>query len=329
MRLIGLAVVLAVGLILVPVVGEAQQTQKIGRVGRLMSGSPGIGQVNDAFTQGLRDLCYVEGRNVLIEYRYADGKPERFAALAAELVALKVDVIVVPNTRTALAAKQSTSTLPIVFFSVSDPVGSGLVASLARPGGNVTGLSNVSPELVGKALELLKEVVPTVRRVGVLWEPGAIGERPARHALAEAEVAGRALGMQLQLFQVGGLGEFDRAFADLTRAGVGALTVLSSPMFFAERNRLAGLASKNRLPSVFTAREHVEAGSLMSYGPNFADSVRRAATYVDKILKGAKPADLPVEQPTKFELVINLKTAKALSLTIPQSLLLRADQVIE
>jgi len=235
----------------------------------------------------------------------------------------------VPNTRTALAAKQATSTIPIVFFSVSDPVGSGLVNSLARPGGNVTGLSNVSPELIGKNLELLKEIVPQIRRVAVLWEPGAIGEGPARRSRIEADAAARALGLQLQSVEVKRPGDIARAFADMTTARVGAMTVLSSPLLFAESKSLARLAAKNRLPTVYTAREHVDAGGLISYGPNFVDSIRRSATFVDKILKGAKPGDLPIEQPTKFELVINMKTAKALGVTIPQTLLLRADQVIE
>jgi putative ABC transport system substrate-binding protein len=326
MRRIGLAVVLVLSLFLAPFAVKAQRAAKVTRIG-LMLGRQKT-EVEDAFVRELRDLGYVEGRNLLIEYQYADRK-ERLPALAAELVVLNVDVIVVQNTRAALAAKQATSTVPIVFLSASDPVGSGLVTSLARPGGNVTGLSNVSPELVGKNLELLRQIVPEVRRVAVLWEPGAIGEGPERQTLAAAEVAGRALGVQLQSVEVSAPADFARAFADMTSARVGAMTVFSSAMLFVQRKHLAALAAKNRLPTVFTAREHVDAGGLMSYGPNLADLIRRAATYVDKILKGAKPADLPVEQPTKFELVINMKTAKALGLTIPQSLLLRADQVIE
>ena len=265
----------------------------------------------------------------MIEYRSAEGKLERLPALAAELVALKVDVIVAASTLAALAAKQATRTLPIVFAAAGDPVTSGLVTSLARPGGNVTGLSFFSPELVGKCLEQLKQAVPEVSRVAVLWQPGGPGERTEKDMLKAAEVAARALGVRLQFVEARGPEDFDRAFSDMTRARAGALTVLPSTMFFNERRRLVDLAAKNRLPAVYPWREYVEAGGLMSYGPNVPDLFRRAATYVDKILKGAKPGDLPVEQPTKFELVINLKTAKALGLTIPQSLLQRADQVIE
>ena len=265
----------------------------------------------------------------MIEYRDAEGKFERLPALAAELVALKVDVIVAPGTPAALAAKQATRTLPIVFAAAADPVTSGLVTSLARPGGNVTGLSVLAPELVGKCLEQLKQAVPGVSRVAVLWQPGALGERTEKDMLKGAEVAARALGVRLQFVEARGPADFDRAFSEMTRARAGALTVCGSAMFFIERRRLVDLAAKNRLPAVYPLREYVDAGGLMAYGPNLADLFRRAATYVDRILKGAKPGDLPVEQPTKFELVINLKTAKALGLTIPPSLLPRADQVIE
>ena len=265
----------------------------------------------------------------MIEYRDAEGKLERLPALAAELVALKVDVIVAANTVAALAAKQATRTLPIVFASVGDPVTSGLVTSLARPGGNVTGLSVLAPELVGKCLELLKQAVPGVSRVAVLWQPGGLGERTEKDMLKAAEVAARALGVRLQFVEARGPADFDRAFSDMTRARAGALTVLPSTMFFNERRRLVDLAAKNRLPAVYTSREFVDAGGLMAYGPNLADLFRRAATYVDKILKGAKPADLPVEQPTKFELVINLKAAKALGLEVPPLLIAQADELIE
>ncbi len=285
--------------------------------------------MQEAFRQGLRDLGYVEGRDIVIEFRSAEGKLERFPALAAELVALKVDVIVAANTSAALAAKQATTTVPIVFAGPTDPVTSGLVTSLARPGGNVTGLSNLVPELVGKWLELLKQAVSGVSRVAALWQPGGLGERTEKDILTRAEVAGRALGVRLQFVEARGPGDFDRAFSDMTKARAGALTVLPSGMFINERNRLVDLAAKNRLPAVYPWREFIDAGGLMAYGPNLPDLFRRAATYVDKILKGARPADLPVEQPTKFELVINMKTAKALGLTIPQSLLGRADQVIQ
>ncbi len=234
-----------------------------------------------------------------------------------------------PGTLPALAAKQATRTLPIVFANVGDAVGSGLVTSLARPGGNVTGLSILAPELVGKGLELLTQAVPGVSRVVVLWTPGGVPERTGKDMLKEAEVAGRVLGVRLQFLEARGLEDFDRAFSEMTRARAGALTVLGSAMFFNERRPLVDMAAKNRLPAVYPWREFVDAGGLISYGPNFADLYRRAATYVDRILKGTKPGDLPVEQPTKFKLVINLKTAKALGLTIPRSLLQRADQIIE
>ncbi len=325
-----LRVLLALGV--APLAVEAQQAAKVPRIGwlslNLAAGLAANPHLIEAFRQGLRDLGYVEGRNVVIEYRDAEGKLERLPALAAELVALKVDVIVAPPTLAALAAKQATRTLPIVFIAV-DPVATGLVTSLARPGGNVTGLSSLTLELVGKCLELLKQAIPGVSRVAVLWQPGGIGDRTEKDMLKQADVAARALGVRLQVVEARGPADFDRAFSDMTRARAGALTVLPSAMFLGERRRLVDLATKNRLPAVYQWREAVDAGGLMAYGPNVADLFRRAATYVDKILKGAKPADLPVEQPTKFELVINLKTAKALGLTIPRSLLSLADQVIQ
>jgi len=319
---------LVVSLLAAPLAAEAQQAAKVARIGYLAGNLTASPHLPEAFRQGLRDLGYVEGRNVVIEYRDAEGRPERFAALAAELVALKVDVIVAPNTPAALAAKQATRTLPIVFAVAADPVMSGLVTSLARPGADVTGLSILAPELVGKRLELLTQAVPGVSRVAVLWQPGGLGERTDKDMLKEADVAARALGVRLQVVEARGPEDFDRAFTEMARARAGALTVLPSNMFTSERRRLVDLAAKNRLPAVYPWREFVEAGGFMAYGPNIADLFRRAATYVDKILKGAKPADLPVEQPTKFELVINLKTAKALGLTIPPSVLGRADEII-
>jgi putative ABC transport system substrate-binding protein len=316
------------GLLAAPLAAEAQQTAKIARIGWL-GDRPAAGPRLEGFFKGLRDLDYVEGRNLMIEYRYAEGKPERYPALAAELVALKVDVIVSANTLGTLAAKQATKTIPIVFVGAADPVQSGLVTSLARPGGNATGLSALSPELVGKCLELLAQAVPGVSRVAVLWQPGAQGERTDKDMLKGADVAARALGMRLQFVEARGPTEFDRAFSDMTRARADALTVLGSAMFNNERRRLVDLAAKKRLPAVYSGRASVDAGGLMSYGPNIADLWRRAATYVDKILKGAKPGDLPIEQPTKFELVINLKTAKALGLTIPPGVFAIADEVIE
>jgi len=320
---------LAGGLVAAPLAAEAQQAAKIARIGYLAGNLAAGPHLPEAFRQGLRDLGYVEGRNLVIEIRDAEGKSERFPALAAELVALKVDVILAGSTPHALAAKQATRTLPIVFAAADDPVGSGLVTSLARPGGNVTGLSLLAPELVGKRLELLTQAVPGVTRVAVLWQPGGLGERTEQDQLKGADTAARTLGVRPQFVEARGPADIDRAFSDMTRARAGALTVLTGTMFFVERRRLVDLAAKNRLPAVYPWRDGVDAGGLMSYGANLADLFRRAATYVDKILKGAKPADLPVEQPTKFELVINLKTAKALGLTIPPSLLGRADHVVE
>jgi putative ABC transport system substrate-binding protein len=323
--------ILLLGALFSPVAAEAEQAAKIVRIGYLgFDRAGGDPRMREAFLQGLRDLGYVEGRNLVIEWRDAEGKPERLPALAAELVALKVDVIMTTGgTRGALAAKQATRTVPIVFPVVGDPVAEGLVTSLARPGGNVTGLSAVSPELVGKSLELLKQAVPGVSRVAFLLKPDAMPDRAKKDRLKAADVAARALGVRLQVVEARGPEDFDRAFSAMTRARADALAVLSTPVFDSERRRLVDLAAKNRLPTVYSYRNYVEAGGLMSYGPDLPDLFRRSATYVDKILKGAKPGDLPVEQPTKFELVINLRAAKALGLTIPQSVLARADQVIQ
>jgi putative ABC transport system substrate-binding protein len=313
-----------------PFAAEAQKAAKFARIGYLSPSLASSPYLRDAFLQGLRDLGYVEGRNVVIEYRDAEGKLERVPALAAELVALKVDVIFVAGgTRVTLAATQATKTIPIVFTNVADPVESGLVTNLARPGGNVTGLSSIGPELIGKRLELLTQAVPGIDRVAVLSLPGALGERTDKDMLAAADVAGRALGVRLQFVEARGPDEFTKAFSDMSSARAAGLMVLPSNRFLREHSRLVDLAAKKRLPAVYTSREFVDAGGLMSYGPNSADLHRRAATYVDKILKGAKPGDLPVQQPTQFELIINLKTAKELGLTIPQSLLLRADEVIQ
>ena len=306
----------------------AQQPSKVARIGWL--GFEGRGAPrSEAFVQGLRDLGYVEGRNVVIEYRSAEGKLEQLPALATELVGLRVDVIVAQSTVAALAAKHATRDIPIVFGAVSDPVATGLVATFARPGGNVTGSSFFAPELVGKSMELLKQVVPGVTRVAVLWQPPAFAEAQGKALLTVAEAAAQTLRVRLQVVEAGGPDDFDRAFSEMTRGRAEALAVLTSATFPMGRRHLLDLAAKSRRPVIYPFREDVEAGGLMSYGPNVSDLFRRAATYVDKILKGAKPADLPVEQPTKFELVINLKTAKALGLTIPPSLLARADQVIE
>jgi putative tryptophan/tyrosine transport system substrate-binding protein len=306
----------------------AQPSGKVPRVGVLnpRTRSENLPQI-EAFVQGLRELGWVDGKNIVIEYRWAEGRADRLPDLAAELVRLKVDVIFAANTSVALAAKNATGTIPIVMATGGDPVGLGLVASLARPGGNVTGLSfSVGMETVGKGLELLKETVPKVRRVAVLSNPA----NPS-HALAIKNVsdAARAVRVQLQLLEARGPNEFDNAFAAMARERAEALLVVLDPFFGIHRAQLRDLAAKNRLPAMYGSREYPEAGGLMSYGADFRHNFRRSATYVDKILKGAKPADLPIEQPTRFELVINMKTAKALGLTIPQSLLLRADQVIE
>ena len=311
----------------VPLAARAQQKPMpvIGFLGN-DRGAPGVA----GFNQGLRELGYTEGRNILIEYRWAEGKPERFPVLAAELVALKVDVILTAGgTLAALAAKQATTTLPIVFGVVGDPIAEGLVTSLARPGGNVTGLSNVTNDLIGKWLELLKQVVPGINLVAVLWKPDSMPDRAREVRLKELNVSAQALGVQLQVVEALGPADLDKAFLDISAKGASALVVLTTPIFGIERQRIADLAAKNRLPTVYASRNYVDVGGLMSYGPNFADLHRRAASYVDKILKGAKPSDLPVEQPTKFELVVNLKTAKALGVEIPATVLTRADEVIE
>jgi putative ABC transport system substrate-binding protein len=280
----------------------------------------------EAFRQGLRELGYVEGQNIAIESRWTEGKDDRLPALAADLVRSKVDVIVAETGAATRAAQQATRTIPIVMSLVNDPVGSGLVASLARPGGNVTGLTIMSPDLVGKQLELLKEVVPKVSRVALLRHP----DNPASAAqLREAEAAAQALGVRLQTLEARSPQEIDGAFAAMTRERAGALLVIPDTLFWSQRRQIAELAVKRRLPSMRMGEAYAEAGGLMSYGPSYLDLERRAATFVDKILKGANPADLPVAQPTKFELVINLKTAKAIGLTIPQPLLQRADQIID
>src|SRR5438876_2270413 len=281
--MIGLRLALSITLLLVglfnPLAGEAQQAAKVARIGYLTLNLAASPHMPEAFRQGLRDLGYIEGRNVVIEIRSAEGKLERLPALAAELVALRVDVILAAGTPHALAAKQATRTIPIVFAAGTDPVMDGLVTSLARPGGNVTGLSSLGSELVAKRLELLKQAVPGVSRVAVLWHPGALGERTEKDMLKGTEVAARALGVRLQFVEARGPADFDRAFSEMTRARAGALTVLGSVTFANERRRLVDLAAKNRLPAVYMERDYVDAGGLMSYGPNVADLFRRAATY--------------------------------------------------
>jgi len=305
----------------------AQQAKKIPRIGFLasVSASSDADRI-EAFRQGLRELGYVEGQNVTIEYRWADGKFEQLPDLAAELVRLRVDVIVAVVTQASLAAKKATGTIPIVMVGVSDPVGSGLVASLARPGTNITGTSSMTAEIVGKLLELLKETVPKISRVAALWNPANSVFQALQ--LRETEAAARALGVQLRILEARGPDEIDRAFAAMVKERTKALLILGDPVFTSHRKRIADLAAKYRVPAVSGTREYVEAGGLMAYGPSFPDMHRRAATYVDKILKGTKPADLPVEQPKKFEFIINLKAAKQIRLTIPPNVLARADTVI-
>jgi putative ABC transport system substrate-binding protein len=315
-------------LLAAPLAAEAQPVRKLPRVGLLSPGSssdPLVQPYLDVFRRGLRDLGYVEGQSIIIEYRWAEGQYERLPDLATELIRLKVDVIVAVAVAVR-AAKQATQTIPIVMASADDPVATGLVASLARPGGNITGLSIIAHDLVGKQLQLLRDVVPNVSPVAVLWNPANRSHGPQ---LREAETAAQALGVQLYPLEAQGPGEIDRAFATMTRERVGALLVLLDSMRLFQRERIADLAAKNRLPALYGLRWHVEAGGLMSYGANQLVQTRRVASYVDKILKGAKPGDLPIEQPTKFELVINLKTAKALGLTILPALLGRADEVIQ
>jgi putative ABC transport system substrate-binding protein len=316
---------LAGGLLAAPLAAGAQQAGKVYRIGYLAPDS-GPSLSSEAFRQGLRDLGWVEGRNIVIEYRWAGGRRERLADLATELVQLKVDIILGSTTPGALAAKKATKTIPIVIPVSNDPVGSGLVESLARPGGNVTGFSFIAQDMTQKRLELLKEVDPGITRVAALLNP----THPRSAAeLSEGEVAARELGMQLQVLAVRNPTELESAFSAVITERADGLIVLSDRLFFNIRGRLAEFAAGRRVPSIHYAKEFVEAGGLMSYGPNTTDMYKRAAILVDKILKGAKPADLPVEQPTKFDLVINLKTARALGLTIPPSLLQRADQVIE
>ena len=304
---------------------EAQQP-KVPRIGFLFGASPSAnaGRI-EAFRQGLRELGYIEGKNVITEVRYAEGKLDRLPALAAELVRLNVDLIVTVGPAVTRPVKEATNTIPIVMVFDSDPVGSGFVASLARPGGNITGLSSLSPELTGKRLELLKETVPKLLRVAVLGNPG---NTATALNFKEAEVAARAYGLQVQSLEVRGPNDLDSAFSTMIKGRADALLPLGDSVVVFHRERIVNFAAKNRLPSMHGDKAWVEAGGLMSYGPDILDNFRRAATYVDKILKGTKPADLPVEQPTKFEFVINLKTAKQIGLTIPPNVLTRADRVI-
>ena len=307
---------------------RAQQAMPV--IGYLGIGSPDTEVSLAAFRQGLSEAGYAEGQSVTIHYRFAEGNPERFPALAAELVMLKVHVIVTAGgTLAAVAAKRATATIPIVFTAVGDPVEEGIVANLARPGGNVTGFSVTLPDLIGKFLELIKEAVPGASRVALLLKPDAMPDRAREDRLKEADVSARALGVKLQVFEARRREDFSGVFSDIYKARADALVVWPTPLFQLERRRLVDLAAEHRLPALFPFKNYVEAGGLMSYGPNPPDLSRRAAIYAGKILKGTKPSDLPVEQPTKFELVINLRTAKALGIAVPASLLARADEVID
>ena len=317
------------GVLAAPLAIEAQSVGKRPRIGylSLFSRSDPWGQRGiDAFRHGLRDLGYVEGQTIAIEYRWAEEKPVRLPDLAAELVHLKVDVIVAPGSQAAQAVKQATATIPIVMVAVTDPVTAGLVPAIARPGGNITGTSLIAPELVGKQLQLLKEVVPTVSRVAVLWNPLNPGSAPQ---LREAEVAAPALPVRLQPLEVGEPGQIDRAFEAMRRERADGLLVLSDILFPRHGQKITALAKKNRLAAVYGHVRHAETGGLIVYAVDVFDLYSQTSTYVDKILKGTKPAELPIQLPTKFHLTINMQTAKALGLTIPPSVLARADQVIE
>jgi putative ABC transport system substrate-binding protein len=305
---------------------QAQQPTKIPRIGSLgaASASVGVGR-REAFRQGLRELGYMEGKNIVIEQRFAEGKPERLPALAAELVSLKVDVIVSGGSTPTRAAKEATKTIPIVMANEGDPVGNGFVASLAHPGGNITGLSNLAPELSGKRMELLKEIVPKLSRVAVF---GTSTEPETAQALRETEIAARAFGVKLQYLDVLDPNDIETVFRAASKGRAEAVLVLASAVLNSRRTQVVDLAAKSRLPAIYPQSEYVEDGGLVSYATNIAELWRRAATYVDKILKGKTPADLPVEQPMKFEFIVNLKAAKQIGLTIPPNVLVRADRVI-
>ena len=313
-------------LVAVAVIAEAQQPKKVPRIGFLSVTSSGQDPRLEAFRQGLREMGYVEGKNFTLEYRSAEGKFDRLPALAAELIRLNVDVIVTQGTPAAAAAKNATSTIPIIVSGGTDPVATGLVSSLARPGGNITGVTIMNEELAGKRLELLKETSPKVSRIGVLWNSANPG---AAVVFKQTQSAAQELRLSLQSLEVQTVNDLQGAFEAATRSGVNGLALLATSPITDHLKLVADLAVKNRLPSIYDRSDFVEAGGLMSYGPNVPDMSRRAAIYVDKVLKGANPGDLPVERPTKFELVINLKTAKALGLTIPPVVMMRAEKVIK
>ena len=325
-RPLAVFVLLVLGLLAAPIATGAEKPGTLPRIGVLRPGLP-LDPYIEVFRRGLRDLGYVEGQNLAIEFRWAHGRVDRLPELAAELARLDVDLIVVAGTTATRAVQRATRTIPIVMAAVGDPVSSRFVGSLARPGGNITGLTLFQNGLGQKRLALIKEAVPSATRVAVLRNPDSAAD--VSRVWSETEAAARALGLRLQLHDVRGVAELGDALAAMKRQGAEALVVLPDPVFTADRGRIAELATRSQLPTIYEAREFVVAGGLMSYAPSLADQFRRAAVYVDKILKGAKAAALPVEQPTKFELVINLKTAKALGLTIPPSVLIRADEVIQ
>jgi putative ABC transport system substrate-binding protein len=326
LRAIGLMVILALGLLVAPRAAEAQQAGKAYRIGVLERTSMAVNAASfDAFRRGLQELGYVEGQNLVIEYRSADGRDERFPDLATELVRLQVDLFLTRGTPAALAAKQATGTIPVVMMGTGDPVGAGLVASLARPGGHVTGLSSMVTDLYGKRIELLREMVPGLARLAGLFNMGNPALPPAWQ---EVELAARSLGIQPQLLDVRTPEDLGRAFDAAISQHATALVVGLDTLTLAHRRTIADLAAQHRLPAMYAASEFVDAGGLIAYGINYPDHYHRAASFVAKIFKGAKPADLPVEQPTKFELSINLKTAKALGLTISPTLLFQAEKVI-
>ena len=314
------------GSLAAPLATRAQRAGKVYRIGFVWDTPAVWPHALEAFRQGLRELGWIEGQNIVIEYRWTEGHFDRLAGFMAELVRLKVDLIVAPTSIYTGAAKQATSTIPIVFVSHADPIGSGHVVSLARPGANATGLTIIMSETMTKSLELLQATIPGLTRVAVIWDPATPSHAPGLKAI---EAAGGTLGLRLQTLAVRSAAELDGAFSAIVREGAGAALVLSTPLFIGEAQQLAKLALTYKVPTMFGPREHVEAGGLLSYGPDRSDLYRRAAGYVDKILKGANPADLPVQQATKFEFVINLTTARTLGLTIPQSVLVRADEVLQ
>jgi putative ABC transport system substrate-binding protein len=322
-------IVSALGLCAVPLVASAQHAGKVARIGMLLPNSPESVARSPriaAFLKGLHDLGWIEGQNLAIEWRFAEGQVGRLAELAADLARIRVDAIVTAAAPSALAAQGATRTIPIVVLDPGDPVGLGLVASLARPGGNITGVSSIAPELAAKRLALLKEAVPAIVRVAVLSNAAI---PPAEIAMRELEAAAKVLGVQIQSVPIQGVKGIEQAFAEVARQHADGIVVFPDPLTFSNEVAITGFALKTRIPALYGAMEFVQAGGLMSYGPSYQEMFRRGANYVDRILKGAKPGDLPIEQPTRFEFVLNLKTAKALGLTIPQSVLLRADRVIE